>query len=489
MTKLLDLKLPENITAIADTYAKHGFSVYLVGGCVRSILTRTEPRDWDMTTDAPPEKTTEMFPHTVYNNSFGTVTIIDDENPKTCIEITTFRGETGYKDKRRPDAVKFGISLEEDLSRRDFTINAIALNPLTGDIIDLYHGMADLKKGVIRTVGDPTERFTEDALRLIRAVRIAAEWEYDIEEETKEALFENAHFIEEISIERVRNEFERCILSDNPMKGMYLLYETGLLSHIIPELELGISIDQNQAHKYDVFEHNIRTLQHAAHKGYSLELRLAALLHDVAKPHTREWSKEKEDWTFYAHEILGAKLAKIILNRMKFPKQVTADVRELVRWHMFFSDTEKMTLAGARRMVTRVGEEKMRLLIDLRKCDRIGTGRPKEFPYRLRKYQAMIEEALRSPLSTSILKIDGEEIMKILNEKPGKKIGWILNTLLEEALIDISKNKRDYLLSRVKELSELPEEELEKLGEKGKEKIYEEDQKAIDEIRKRHNVS
>ena len=491
MTKLPNLELPKPIKTISETLQSAGFESYAVGGCIRDMFLGRKPKDWDITTSANPQEICDLFEHTKYNNQFGTVMVID-ENQKDetlkVIEITPFRSESEYKNKRHPEKISFGTSLKEDLKRRDFTVNSIAVNPLTKEVIDYQNGIQDLNKGVLKTVGDPNIRFDEDALRLMRGVRLAAQLGFEIEKDTFESIKKNSDNIKDIAVERVREEFESLLLTENPMLGIYLLYKTNLLKHIIPELEIGIGVEQNQAHKYDVFEHNLRTLEHAAVKNLSFKLRLASLVHDIAKPHTREWSEEKKDWTFYAHEIVGARLAKSIMNRLKFPKDLTQEVYTLVRWHMFFSDTEQISLAGVRRMLSRVGEEKMWELIDLRMCDRIGTGRPKEQPYRLRKYISMLEEVLRDPITPGLLDITGDEIMLEISENPGKRIGSIIHILLSESLNDPSLNKKDLLLKRVKELAKLSDQELFKLGEKGKLDVQKEDDKIIQSIRKKYGV-
>jgi tRNA nucleotidyltransferase (CCA-adding enzyme) len=262
----------------------------------------------------------------------------------------------------------------------------------------------------------------------------------------------------------------------------------GLLEYIVPELQEGIGIEQNQAHSYDVFEHNIRALQHAADKGYSFEVRLAALLHDIGKPKSRRRSEEKNDWTFHGHDVIGAKMAKKILENLKFPRETIDTVTSLVRWHMFFSDPDKISLSAVRRIIVNVGKEHIEELIQLRICDRIGTGRPKEQPFRLRKYQSMIEQALRDPISVGMLKVNGGQIMKLTGEKPGPRLGWMLHALLEEVLDDPAKNTEDYLHTKVKELAALKDTDLRKLGEEGKGKKEEAEEEEVKSLRKKYFV-
>jgi tRNA nucleotidyltransferase (CCA-adding enzyme) len=261
-----------------------------------------------------------------------------------------------------------------------------------------------------------------------------------------------------------------------------------LLTYVIPELENSIGIEQNKAHAFDVWTHLLKTVQHSADKKYSLHVRLAALLHDIAKPITRRWDENTKQWTFYGHEVVGSRVTKKILENLKFSRETIDKVVNLVRWHMFFSDTEKISLSAVRRLVANVGKENVWELTDLRGCDRIGTGRPKENPYRLRKYKAMIEEVMRDPISVSMLKIDGKKIMEIINISPGPKIGNILNSLLEEVLENPSLNTEEYLNNRTVELSKMSDKELKELGDKGKTKKGIEEEKEIKEIRGKHYV-
>jgi putative nucleotidyltransferase with HDIG domain len=369
-----------------------------------------------------------------------------DESLKV-IEVTPYRSEGVYSDARRPDQVSFVEKLEEDLKRRDFTINALAYSVSKGQLVDLYKGQDDIKDKVVRAVGDPEERFAEDALRILRAIRIATELSFTIEPKTEEAIKKMALNLGKIAKERIRDEFCRMLMAPKPMEGLLLAQKLGVLAFIAKELEEGIGIEQNQAHKYSVFEHNLRSLKHAADKGWDLDTRLAALFHDVAKPATRRWSDEKKDWTFHGHDVVGAKMTKKILTELKFPVKTTEKITTLVRWHLFFSDTVNITLSAVRRIIRNVGQEHIWDLMNLRACDRIGTGRPKEHPYRFRKYRAMVEEALRDPLSVSMLAINGTDLIEA-GENPGPRIGAILHALLEEVLDDPKRNSREYLISR-----------------------------------------
>ncbi len=462
---------------------------------MRDLFLGRIPKDWDVTTNATPEQIVSLFPKTFYENTFGTVGVVNEltEDPKLkIVEVTPYRLESGYADFRHPDEVKFSTKLEDDLKRRDFTINAIAISLSKGavkDVIDLYGGLKDIKDKVIRTVGNPHDRFSEDALRIVRSVRLAAELGFTIDKDTETALQSHSSLLTKISIERIRDEFIKVIMSAEPKKGLEFMERTGILGLILPELVAAKGVGQNQAHAYDVWEHLLRSLQHAADKDWPLEIRLTALFHDISKPETKRISRETNQITFYGHDVVGSRVTKKILERLRFPVKTTEKVVKLVRWHMFFSDTESITLSAVRRMVANVGRENIWDLMDVRVCDRIGTGRPKENPYRLRKYRAMIEEALVDPISVAMLKIDGKRLMEVTHETPGPKLGYALNALLEEVLEDPKLNTPEYLEKRAQQLMKMGEKELKTLGDKGKEKKKEAEEESLDEIRKKHHVS
>lgn len=482
-------RIPKEVLETHAALKNAGFEGYLVGGCVRDLVLGKEPKDWDITTNAKPEQIQALYEETFYENEFGTVGVVTkSEDPRLkVIEITPYRIEGKYSNARHPDTVTFSEKLEDDLKRRDFTINAIAYDPLEERIIDLHSGQEDLKRRVIATVGEPSERFAEDALRMLRAVRFAAEHDFAIESNTLNGIAENAAQLAKISRERVRDELVKILDSARPMQAIYMAQKLNILKYIIPELEEGIGVAQNQAHSYDVFEHLLRSLQHASDKEWPLEVRLAALLHDVGKPRVREWSQEKKDWTFHGHDVVSARMAKKILENLRMPTDTIGTVVKLVRWHMFFSDPDAVTLSAVRRIIRNVGQEHIQELLKLRICDRIGTGRPKEQPFRLRKYMSMVDEALRDPTSVSMLKINGTRLIE-LGQQPGPRIGWILHALLEEVLDDPQKNTPEYLEERAKQLLELPDEDLRKLGELGKERKLEEEATAIEQLRKKHHV-
>ncbi|MBP9668756.1 MAG: HD domain-containing protein [Candidatus Pacebacteria bacterium] len=485
------LNVPREVLHVATQLTDAGFEAYLIGGCVRDLLIDKCPKDWDLTTNATPEKIQAIFPESFYENTFGTVGIKTDSTDATLaiVEVTPYREEGKYSDARRPDEVRFADTIIEDLRRRDFTINAIAYEPLKEELVDLHQGIEDIGRKMLRTVGDPSGRFAEDALRMMRAVRLSAELGFTIENATLEGIAANSAHLSKISRERIRDEFVKILNTDSPMQALYIAQKVGLLAHIIPELEEGIGCSQNQAHAFDVFEHLLRSLQHAADKKWPLPVRLAALLHDIGKPRTRAHDAKKNDWSFHGHEVVGAKMAKKILQNLHFSKEITDEVVTLIRWHMFFSDPDEISLSAVRRTIANVGEGRIWDLLNLRICDRIGTGRPKEQPFRLRKYISMVEEALRDPISVSMLKIDGNRIMTIGGEKPSRRLGWVLHALLEEVLDDPAKNSEEYLEERALQLLALPENELSALGEAGKERRSEEDEKEVAALRKKHHVT
>lgn len=484
------LAVPAEILELHAKLKDAGYGAYLVGGCVRDLLLGITPKDWDITTNARPEQIQSLFAETFYENEYGTVGVVTkSEDPKLkVVEITPYRIEGTYSDARRPDEVRFSDKLEDDLKRRDFTINAIAYDPDSGELVDPHNGRDDIRRRSVAAVGEPKERFAEDALRILRAVRISAELDFTIEAKTMAGIAGNAAQLEKISRERVRDELIRIIMSPRPMQAFYIAQKLDILKYVLPELEEGIGVRQNQAHSFDVFEHNVRSLQHAADQNWPLPVRLAAILHDIGKPRSRRWSDEKKDWTFYGHDVIGARMAKQILGSLRVPTETSEKVVLLVRWHMFFSDPDKITLSAVRRVIRNVGTENIWDLLNLRVCDRIGTGRPKAHPFRLRKYMSMVDESLHDPVSVAMLNVNGEKIIE-LGQRPGPRIGWILHALLEEVLDEPKKNSAEYLEERARQLIELPDTDLKRLGEQGKERKLEDEAAIIEELRKKHHVS
>lgn len=486
----MDYKVPREIQEVTTTLRGGGFEAYLVGGCVRDLILGRVPKDWDITTNANPEKIQGLFPETFYTNDFGTVGVVNESENETLkiVEVTPYRTESAYGDKRRPDSITFGNSIEEDLARRDFTVNAIAYDESKGHLIDPYKGQKDIQERVLQTVGDPNERFDEDALRLMRAIRFVAELGFALDTNTAAAMQGKAANLAHISKERIRDELTRILKSDSPLMALALAARLGLLKYIAKDLVRGIGVEQNQAHSFDVFEHLLRTMQHAADKNWDFDIRLAGLFHDISKPETRRWSKEKKQWTFHGHDVVGARVTKKVLEELHFSRGTIEKVVKLIRWHMFFSDPEQITLSAVRRMICNVGEENIWDLLNLRICDRVGTGRPKEQPFRFRKYKAMVEQALRDPISVAMLKTDGHHLMKKFHVEPGPRIGWTLHALLEEVLEDSKKNTPTHLDARTKELLELPDVELKNLGKSGKQQREKREDEEVAKIMEKHHV-
>ena len=481
--------IPKEVADILTTLTGDGFDAYIVGGSVRDLLRNVEPKDWDVATRATPEEIQKLFPDSVYENEFGTVIIKTGSEDKklAIVEVTTFRKEEKYSDFRHPDKITFTESINEDLGRRDFTINAMALSK-DNVIVDPFDGQNDLRKKVVRAVGDPEKRFAEDALRLMRAVRLASELGFEIEENTENALRKSANLLENIAKERIRDELVKILMSpgEGAKWGVEKLEEFGLLTYIIPELREGIGMTQNKHHTYSVWEHNILSLDYAAKKEYALEIRLAALLHDVGKPRTKDG--EGPNATFYNHEIVGAKMAREVLDRLHFPKAITKKITHLIRYHMFYYNVDEVTAAGVRRFVKRVGADSISDLIKLREADRIGSGVPKAVPYKLRHFMFMIEKVKTDPISSKMLEFKGGDVMKLLDLEPSPKIGWILAILLEEVLDDPDKNDGKSLETRAKELGKLSDQELEKNAKKAQEKKGEFESGLEEEMKKKYYV-
>ena len=429
-TKNLISRIPKEVSQVTNTLEKTGFEAYLVVGCVRDLFMSEisfesddsrsqndlseaeggkEPKDC-----AKPEQIIKLFEKTIYENTFGTVgvcvsretqphpnpllkgegefssfhfqgkagdEVIRETSEYMVIEVTPYRTEAKYSDFRHPDDVQFSDKLEDDLKRRDFTINAMALRTSSvegglsfggkGHLVDLFDGIKDIKDKTLRAVGNPDDRFAEDALRMLRAVRFACQLNFSVAYETMESILKNANLIKKISSERIHDEFVRIILSENPASGITMLQKFGLLKNIIPELEEGIGCEQLGEHIYDVWNHLLHAVQHSADKKWSLEIRLAALFHDIGKPRSRRlaelWIPQgktlgiqkglafsrstKKKYTFYGHEVVGARMAKKIMERLKFPKKEIELVEKLVYNHMFFSDTELITLSAVRRII------------------------------------------------------------------------------------------------------------------------------------------
>jgi len=519
--------VPKEVKTIIGKLEKAGFEAYIVGGCVRDFLLASskpageggldaQPKDWDVTTNAKPEEIQKVFPDSFYENNFLTVTVrVGGGKEKAAasvktstsanamagqagepkeIEITTYRLEAKYSDKRHPDEVKYAKKLEDDLSRRDFTVNAMALTVqgvqddktvLNGrierakrlnersdragrtKIVDLFGGQEDLKNKIIRTVGNPEERFGEDALRMLRAIRFATTLNFTIEEKTAEAIKKNSVWLEAISQERIRDELMKIIASDRAADGIDSLRQLGLLKYIIPELLENYGVSQNKHHIYDCYQHAVKSLEFTAKKNFNTDVRLAALLHDIAKPRVK--AGEGEAATFYNHEIVGAKMCFQILNRLKFSKKEVEKITKLVRYHLFYYNVDEVGESSVRRLVRNVGPENMEELLQVRQADRIGSGVPKAEPYKLRHLKYLIDKVSQDPISAKMLKINGNDLMLVLKIKPGPKIGQILDVLLGYVLDDPKKNTKEFLEKEALKLGKLPDKELEELAEKSEE--------------------
>ncbi len=483
----MKIAVPDEVVAVSYALAEAGFEAYLVGGCVRDILLDREPKDWDVATDAKPEEVQKLFPESVYENDFGTVGVkTASEDPRVkIIEITTYRIEGKYTDQRHPDEVKFASNIEDDLARRDFTVNAMAMD-MKGDVIDPFNGARDIKDRVLRTVGVPEERFSEDALRLMRAVRFSTELDFEIEMNTRRAIVTLAGGLEAIAKERVRDELTKILMTPNAAKGIILSEELDLLRYVLPELREGIGVGQNKHHIYTVFEHNVRALDYAARENYSLAVRMASLLHDVGKPKVK--SGDGLDSTFYQHEYVGARMAIRMLDRLRFPREFTEQVAHLVRMHMFNYETGVISPAGVRRFVVRVGPENIDDLLKVREADRIGSGVKKAVPYRLRHLLFMVEKVKRDPLSPKMLALRGDDLMPLLDIPQSRRVGWILNALMEEVIDDPEKNGKKYLEKRAKELNKLSDAELQELFVSAQRKKREAEGEMDEDIKKKHHV-
>ncbi len=454
--------VPKEVAKVTSELEKKGFEAYVVGGCVRDLLLKRDPEDWDVATNARPEEIQKIFKDSFYENQFFTVTVLTKSKEEELkeVEITTFRSDTKYTDRRRPEEVEYAKTIEEDLARRDFTMNAIALRQQGKEqvVIDPYDGQGDIKKKQIVAVGKAQERFSEDALRMMRAVRLKATLGFTIEKETAKAIKDNSKLIKEISQERIRDEFVKLIDSTGAVDGIEELRELNLLKHFLPELEEGHGVGQNKHHIYTVWEHNLYALKYAVEQNWGTLVRIASLLHDVAKPRVKKG--EGKDSTFHGHEVVGGRMAREILTRLKFPKKDIEKIRKLVRYHLFYYNVDEVTDSSVRRLIRNIGKENIEELLQVRMADRIGSGVPKAEPYKLRHLRYVIDKVAQDPISSSMLKIDGGDVMKMGKLSPGPAIGHILNVLLEEVLDDPARNTKKYLEIRTKELLDMSEKDL-----------------------------
>jgi len=445
----IEHNIPSDIEKIIKKLASSGFEAAIVCGAVRQMLKGEKITDWDLTTNAKPEQIQKLFAKSFYNNRFGTVGIPIADGQ--IVQITTYRTEEKYTDKRHPDVIVWGKSLEEDLKRRDFTINSMALHYAQGKplkLVDPFDGQKDLKDKIVRAVGEPDKRFKEDALRLLRAVRFATVLNFSIEKKTQTAIKKNVTLLSKISGERIRNELFKIIESDNAADGILLLKELGLLTIILPELDICFAVEQKSPkrhHIFDVGTHCVLSLKNCP--SGNTTVRFATLLHDIGKAKVAKVTEEGVR-TFYNHEVVGGYLAKKIADRLHLARGQRDKLYKLVRFHQFTVD-EKQTDKALRRFIRNIGVENIEDMMDLRIGDRLGGGLQQPESWRLKLFRQRIKEVLKKPFTVADLKINGNDVMKALGIKPGPEVGRILNELFEEVADDKTKNTKEYLLNRL----------------------------------------
>lgn len=442
MNKSVQIVLPKKVKYIIDTLMDKGYEAYAVGGCVRDSLLGRTPQDWDITTSAKPEQVKELFRHTIDTGiQHGTVTVMIDHEG---FEVTTYRIDGEYEDARHPKEVLFTANLLEDLKRRDFTINAMAYNEQNG-IVDAFDGIGDLDRGVIRCVGKAQERFTEDALRMLRAIRFAAQLGFEIEAETRDAIAELAENIAKVSAERIQVELVKLLVSSHP-EELKVAYETGLTRVFFPEFDVMMDTpQQNPHHSYNVGEHTIVSLQEIP---ADKVLRLTMLLHDVAKPVCRTTDEKGIDH-FYGHQDKGSEMARAILRRLKFDNDTTDRVCRLVRWH---DDNPKISERNMRRAISRIGVEQYPALFAVKRADTMAQsayGRDEKLAY-IAEYERMYQEILdkQQCLTIKDLAVDGKDLIQA-GMKPGKELGEVLKKFLEIVLEEPEKNTKEALLQEL----------------------------------------
>lgn len=439
------LKIPNFVESIIEKLDSNGYESFLVGGCLRDIILGNDPHDFDIATNALPDKIEEIFSEYKTVNigkKFGTIIIVQDEGN---VEITTFRRESEYEDGRRPSKIYFSNNILEDLSRRDFTINSMAYNKSRG-LIDPFNGQEDIDKRIIRTVGDPNVRFKEDHLRILRAIRFATVLEFQIEEKTYGAIIEEGNSLLNISVERIYNELVKILLAKTPSSGIRLMLETGILELIIPELLDAVDFNQhNPHHDKDVFDHSLCVLDKVPP---IISLRLAALFHDIGKPHSLTF--DDNIGHFYGHDKLGVDITKGILTRLKSPNETINKVSVLIYDHM--SQHNEMGPKGLKRQIARVGIENIFNLLDLQKADRIcSSDRDNNIDFlieREKEIKSIIE--YKEPYEKSQLVMDGNDIIN-LGYKQGKVIGQILEYLLDIVIKEPELNEYNKLKDIVME--------------------------------------
>jgi len=447
--------MKNEVLTILKVISHAGHEVSVVGGAVRDILANKEPNDWDLTTNAKPDEIVKIFPDSFYNNKFGTVgipvSIQEAEHPRV-VEVTTYRSEKSYSDSRHPDDVTWGETLEEDLKRRDFTVNALAMrfvgSKLDKKPVDLFGGLDDLKNKRIKAVGDANERFGEDALRMLRAIRFAATLNFDIENKTRDAILKNAELIQKISGERVRDEIFKIVDSPNGDVGFFLARDLGVLKFILPELLENFAVEQKSPkrhHIYDAGTHCVLSMKLCPSK--KTIVRFATLLHDIGKAKVANITDDGVR-TFFNHEVVGARIAKDIADRFNLAKEDREKIFKLVRWHQF-SVGEDQTDKAIRRFINNVGLENVEDMMDLRIGDRLGGGIEEAESWRLKLFRTRIKEVLKQPFTVKDLKIDGKDVMEMLGIKPGPKVGEILSKLFEDVVDERVKNDKSELIKMI----------------------------------------
>jgi putative nucleotidyltransferase with HDIG domain len=434
--------IPAAVHDLLRTLWSAGHAAYVVGGSLRDTLRDGDPKDWDLATSAPPDMTQSLFAGSVYENAFGTVAVRTGDRAVGEVEITTMRSDHDYADHRRPHHVEFTDSIELDLGRRDFTVNAIAWGAEPGGeprLVDPHGGRADLVAATLRAVGDPPTRFTEDALRMIRGVRLAATLGFSIEPVTYAAIASHAHLVTHLSGERIAEEMRRLLAAPRPSVGLRLLLESGLLAHMAPELAAQRGVPQNKVPGEDLWDHVMRSVDAAVED--PPHIRLAALLHDIGKPATMA------DGRFVGHETVGADMAQALLERWRWPTAERERVAWLIRQHMFgyvptWSDT------AVRRFIVKVGRDALDDLFLLREADNVGSGHAADAG-RLAEFRARVQAQLDSgaALDLSGLAVDGRDLMTEFGWQPGPIVGTTLQRLLERVIGDPTLNTRDRLLA------------------------------------------
>lgn len=443
----MNLSLPTYVQAFMQTFKKNSYEIYAVGGSVRDVLRGKQVLDWDFTTSAKPKEIRSLFPHSFYNNTFGTVGIpqvIAEE--QHVFEVTTYRKESSYTNSRHPDDIQWADSVEEDLARRDFTINALAYDGTA--LIDPFDGETDLKNKCIKAVGDPDTRFQEDALRLLRAIRFTSQLGFIIEEKTRISIEKNAHLINQISHERIRDEIIRIMKSDHPAEGVLFMRNTGLLKHILPEVDVCFSVPQKSPkrhHVYDVGTHLVMSLKHCP--SADPITRLATLVHDIGKAPTFRKNPRTKLITFYNHEVIGKKMAAEIAERLRLSKKQKDKLVTLVGMHQF-SVSEKLTDKAIRRFIRDVGTDNLDDMLALRIGDRIGSG-AKPSSWRFELFKKRLDEVQHVPFQVKDLHISGSDVMQEVGIKPGPEVGTLLKKLFEEVDEGSLPNKREALVNRL----------------------------------------